>query len=90
VSHVYFIAVTLHVLAAVAWLGGMFFFAIAAPVLRRIEDEDVRVALFDSLGRRFRLVGWVFGLAVRWPDAHLARMNPPDPITRLNAAECRR
>lgn len=51
--------VTLHVLAAVVWLGGMFFFGIAAPVLRRIEDEGVRASLFDALGRRFRVVGWI-------------------------------
>lgn len=51
--------VTIHVLAAVVWIGGMFFFAVAAPVLRRIEDEGLRAALFDSLGRRFRVVGWV-------------------------------
>ena len=55
----YIATVTLHVLAAVVWLGGMLFFAIAAPVLRRIEDDAVRARLFDGLGRRFRVVGWV-------------------------------
>jgi len=59
VTHLYFVILTLHLLAATVWLGGMFFFAIAAPVLRRIQDEGVRAALFDSLGRRFRLVGWI-------------------------------
>ncbi len=55
----YYLTVSAHVLAAIVWLGGMFFFAIAAPVLRGIEDEEVRVGLFDSLGRRLRLVGWI-------------------------------
>ena len=58
-TDVYFLTVTLHVLAALVWLGGMFFFAIAAPVLRRVEDEGVRAELFSSLGRRFRVVGWI-------------------------------
>ena len=56
---VYFLTVTLHVLAALVWLGGMFFFAIVAPILRGIEDDALRASLFDSLGRRFRTVGWV-------------------------------
>ena len=56
---VYFLTVTAHVLAALVWLGGMFFFAIVAPILRGIEDDALRASLFDSLGRRFRTVGWV-------------------------------
>jgi len=55
----YYFTVSLHLLAAIVWLGGMLFFAIAAPILRRIEDEEVRAGLFDSLGRRLRLVGWI-------------------------------
>jgi uncharacterized membrane protein len=52
-------AVALHVLAATLWIGGMLFFAVAAPVLRSIEDDALRARLFDTMGRRFRLVGWV-------------------------------
>jgi putative copper resistance protein D len=37
----------------------MLFFAIAAPILRRVEDDALRARLFDGLGRRFRVVGWV-------------------------------
>jgi len=59
VTDVYFPTVTLQVLAALVWLGGMFFFAIAAPVLRRVKDEGVRAELFGSLGRRLRFVGWI-------------------------------
>ena len=55
----YLLTVTLHVLAALVWLGGMIFFAIAAPVLREIDDEAMRATLFDALGRRFRVVGWI-------------------------------
>ena len=55
----YYLNVTLHVLAAMLWLGGMFFFAlVGAPVLRRVEPPSLRAALFADLGRRFRGVGW--------------------------------
>jgi len=59
VSDRYVLTVSLHVVAAVVWLGGMLFFAIAAPVLRGVPDDAPRAAIFDAIGRRFRLVGWV-------------------------------
>lgn len=53
------INVTIHVLAALLWLGGMFFLAVVgAPVLRKVEPPELRAALFRSLGERFRTVGW--------------------------------
>lgn len=56
----YYINVVVHVLAAVIWLGGLFFFAlVGAPVLRRMEPAALRAALFQQLGERFRTVGWV-------------------------------
>lgn len=52
--------VTLHVLAALVWLGGMFFFAlVGAPALRQVEPAALRARLFQDLGQRFRTVGWV-------------------------------
>ncbi len=55
----YYASVTLHVLAAMLWLGGMLFLAtVAAPVLRGVEPEQRRL-LFDRLGYRFRTVGWI-------------------------------
>ena len=53
------LVVTTHVLAAIVWLGGMMFFAIAAPLIRRIGDDTLRTSLFNALGRRFRVVGWI-------------------------------
>ena len=56
----YFVNVTLHVLAAMLWLGGMFFLAaVGAPVLRAVEPAELRQRLFDALGIGFRLVGWI-------------------------------
>ena len=56
----YFINVTVHVFAALLWLGGMFFLAVVgAPVLRSVEPPELRALLFRRLGEQFRLVGWI-------------------------------
>jgi uncharacterized membrane protein len=55
----YYANVTLHVLAAMFWLGGMLFLGIvAAPLLRAVEPEDLRQQLFRRIGQRFRTFGW--------------------------------
>jgi heme A synthase len=55
----YHLLVMLHVLAALLWLGGMFFLGlVGAPVLRRVEPPALRQELFHRLGVRFRTVGW--------------------------------
>jgi uncharacterized membrane protein len=60
VSELYYLNVTIHVLAAMLWLGGMFFLgAVGAPALRGIQPPPVRQRLFQELGSRFRLVGWI-------------------------------
>ena len=55
----YYANVVVHVLAAMLWLGGMFFFGIVgAPVLRSLEPPELRQQVFHRLGLRFRTVGW--------------------------------
>ena len=55
----YYANVTVHVLAAMLWLGGMFFLGVVgAPVLRAIEPPSLRQRLFQELGTRFRRIGW--------------------------------
>jgi len=55
----YYINITIHVLAATFWLGGMFFFAIVgAPALRQVEPAALRQQLFHQLGLRARTAGW--------------------------------
>lgn len=55
----YYLSVSLHVLAALLWLGGMFFLAVVgAPVLRDLDSAPLRARLFQALGARFRAVGW--------------------------------
>ena len=56
----YYVSVTLHLLAALLWLGGTFFLAaVGAPVLRKVEPPELRAELFRKIGVQFRLVGWV-------------------------------
>ncbi|MEO7986793.1 MAG: DUF4149 domain-containing protein [Gemmatimonadales bacterium] len=56
---IYLANVTVHLLAAVLWLGGMFFFGlVGAPVLRQVEPLELRQRLFTTLGLRFRALGW--------------------------------
>ena len=55
----YYLSVTLHVLAALLWLGGMMFLAaVGAPVLRQVDSAVLRAELFRKLGVQFRAVGW--------------------------------
>lgn len=55
----YYVNVTVHVLAAVLWLGGMFFLGVVgAPVLRGVQPPELRQELFQRLGLRFRTAGW--------------------------------
>lgn len=56
----YYLNVTIHVLAAIFWLGGMFFLGVVgAPAMRRIEPASLRQRLFQELGSRFRRAGWI-------------------------------
>jgi uncharacterized membrane protein len=56
----YYISVTIHLLAAFLWLGGMIFLAaVGAPVLRTVEPPELRQRLFHLLGTKFRTPGWI-------------------------------
>jgi copper resistance protein D len=56
----YYISISVHVLAAIFWLGGMFFLAVVgAPVLRKVEPPALRAELFRRLGAGFRTAGWI-------------------------------
>jgi putative copper resistance protein D len=52
--------VTLHVFAAMVWIGGtVFLVLVGAPALRDVEPEALRDRLFEAIGLRFRYVGWI-------------------------------
>ena len=49
----------LHLLAAVAWIGGMLFLSVVlVPVLRRERFASQKALLFRTTARRFRVVVW--------------------------------
>ena len=59
-SAAYYVLVSVHVLAAMLWLGGMLFLGVVgAPVLRAVDPPALRQQLFQLLGLRFRTVGWI-------------------------------
>lgn len=62
----YRIAIIIHVLAAVLWVGGVLFMGmIAVPTVKKLNDEALRRRILDAMGRRFRPVGWTaLGLLV--------------------------
>jgi uncharacterized membrane protein len=56
----YLVSVWLHVVAAMAWVGGMIFLVtILVPLLRTPALRPRAPELFAVVGRRFRLVGWI-------------------------------
>lgn len=51
--------VWMHLLAAVAWVGGMLFLSLVlVPELKRQLADGPRAGLFRAVGRRFRLLVW--------------------------------
>jgi putative copper resistance protein D len=59
----YLVSVWLHILAAIVWIGGMFFLVlVVVPWLRRGKAPEAAVFLRET-GTRFRNVGWIaFGI----------------------------
>ncbi len=54
----YLTLVTLHVLGAVVWIGGMLFLGLVlTPILRRFPAPE-RAALLSAVGRRFLKIAW--------------------------------
>ena len=50
----------IHLLAAMVWIGGMVFLSVVLmPVFRRGTFGADRRILFQTLGRRFRIVVWI-------------------------------
>lgn len=55
----YILVVSLHILAACVWIGGMVFLAAAVlPVLRRPAYQAVAIPLIHATAVRFRWIGW--------------------------------
>ncbi|MEJ5172571.1 MAG: CopD family protein [Hydrogenothermaceae bacterium] len=56
------IVLTLHILAAMIWVGGMLFMVIVlSPYVRKLPNS---VELFQKVGKRFSIVGTFMGLPI--------------------------
>lgn len=56
----YLLSVTLHVLAAMLWVGGMGFFAlVVVPVIRRTSSKEQARDVLRATGTRFATIGWI-------------------------------
>ncbi len=56
----YLALVGLHLIAAIFWIGGMLFLALAVvPVMRRPAFRAISPAFFEAIGMRFRTLGWI-------------------------------
>jgi putative copper resistance protein D len=69
----YVFAVSLHILAACVWIGGMVFLAAAVlPVLRRPAYQAVAVPLIHAVAVQFRWIAWTtLGLLIATGVANL-------------------
>jgi uncharacterized membrane protein len=54
------IALFLHILSAIFWIGGMLFLtAVIAPFLSTIKDPQEKSKIYQWVGARLRLFGWI-------------------------------
>ncbi len=64
--------VALHLLAAMAWIGGMLFLSlIVVPIFKREGFNQERTWLFKSVALRFRVVVWISILSILFTGAFL-------------------
>ena len=69
---VYLISVWLHVLAATAWIGGMFFLVLVVVPWMRSGRREQAGAFLRETGMRFRTVGWAsFGILLATGSVNL-------------------
>lgn len=55
-----FLVLVIHLLAAIVWLGGMFFISLVlVPSLRKLDPPTKRTEILSSTARRFSLVSWI-------------------------------
>ena len=88
----WFVAISLHILAAITWIGGMTFLSfVLAPLLRKGSATPDLMTLFRAAARRFRIVVWLaMGVLlatgpILLSQRHIDFMNPAtwSPIVTL-------
>jgi uncharacterized membrane protein len=58
VHALYYVSVVLHLLAAITWIGGMFFLMLVVVPWLRGRDRSGAALFLRETGMRFRTVGW--------------------------------
>ncbi len=54
------VALFLHVISAIFWVGGMLFITlVVAPFLRTMPDPRERSKVYQFVGKKYRLLGWI-------------------------------
>lgn len=54
------IALLLHILSAIFWIGGMLFLVlVVAPYLKTIADPKAKSQIYQVVGKQYRFWGWV-------------------------------
>ncbi len=54
------VALFLHVISAIFWVGGMLFITlVVAPFLMSMPDPAERSKVYQFVGRKYRLLGWI-------------------------------
>ena len=82
----YLLSVTLHILAAALWAGGMLFLVfVIVPLLRTPALRERAVALVTALGLRFRSVGWASLLVLIVTGFVNAAFRAPSPGALVDA-----
>jgi putative copper resistance protein D len=54
------IALLLHIISAIFWVGGMLFLVLViAPFLKTVSDPKAKSQIFQVVGKQYRFWGWV-------------------------------
>ncbi|MFQ5464540.1 MAG: hypothetical protein ACE5EI_01295 [Thermodesulfobacteriota bacterium] len=54
------LALFLHIISAIMWVGGMLFLTLVlAPFLMTIPDPKERSKIYQFVGKKYRLIGWI-------------------------------
>ncbi len=54
------LALFLHILSAIFWIGGMLFLVlVVAPFLQSLPDPGERSKIYQTVGKKYRFYGWV-------------------------------
>jgi len=82
------IALFLHVISAIFWVGGMLFLVLViAPYLKTLTDPTAKSKIFQVVGKQFRLWGWVAIITLLVTGPFILYMIYGIPVQKAFSAE---